>query len=60
MVPNAGWVNINSGGAFYGMVYAPKSGMFVNEPVFGGVIGSSVTLNSGGAVHFDESSACAQ
>jgi hypothetical protein len=33
--------------------------MLVNSPVFGTVIGSSVTLNSGAAVHFDQSSACA-
>src|SRR6188768_1726124 len=54
----SGWVNLNSGGAFYGLIYAPKSGVAVNEPVFGTVIGSSVTLNSGGAVHFDDSSSC--
>lgn len=58
LVPNAGWVNINGGGALYGMVYAPTSGVVVNGPVFGTVIGKSVTLNSGAAVHFDQSSAC--
>jgi hypothetical protein len=58
LVTGTGWVNLNSGGAFYGLVYAPKSGVAVNEPVFGTVIGSSVTLNSGGAVHFDDSSSC--
>jgi hypothetical protein len=55
LVTSAGWVNINTG-AVYGLVYAPTSGMFVNGKVFGTVVGSSVTLNSGGAVHFDQSS----
>jgi hypothetical protein len=58
LAPNAGWININNGPGLYGMVYAPKSGMFVNGPVFGTVIGSSLTLNSGGAVHYDVSSSC--
>lgn len=49
---------IGSGDSLYGLVYAPTSIVFVNEPVFGTIIGSSVTLNSGGAVHFDQSSSC--
>lgn len=57
LVTSAGWVNLN-GGAVYGLVYAPTSGIFVNGSVFGNVIGKSVTLNSGGAVHFDQSSVC--
>jgi hypothetical protein len=57
LVTNSGFVNIGSG-ALYGLVYAPTSGVFVNGPVFGTVIGSSVTVNSGGAVHFDQSSVC--
>ena len=56
LVTSSGFVNINSGGALYGLVYAPTSGLFVNEPVFGTVVGKSVSLNSGGAVHFDQSS----
>jgi hypothetical protein len=59
LVTSSGSVNINGGGALYGLVYAPTSGMLVNSPVFGTVIGRSVTLNSGAAVHFDQSSACA-
>lgn len=55
LVTSSGWVNINSG-SINGLVYAPTSGMFVNGSVFGGVIGKSVTVNSGGAVHFDQSS----
>jgi hypothetical protein len=57
LVTSAGFVNINSGGALFGLVHAPTSGVIVNGPVFGTVIGSNVTLNSGAAVHFDQSSA---
>jgi hypothetical protein len=59
LVNSAGFVNINRGGAFFGLVYAPTSAMNVNGPVFGTVVGRSVTLNSGSAVHFDQSSTCA-
>jgi hypothetical protein len=59
LVTSAGFVNINGAGALYGLVYAPTSEMFVSSPVFGTVIGKSVTLNSGAAVHFDQSSVCA-
>jgi len=59
LMTSSGSVNVNGGGgALYGMVYAPISGVLVNGPVFGTVIGSSVGLNSGGAVHFDQSSTC--
>lgn len=58
LVTSSGTVNLNSGGALYGMVYAPTSGINVNSPVFGSVIGRTVTLNSGGAVHVDLNSAC--
>ena len=57
LVNSAGWVNLNSG-SIYGLVYAPTSTIFVNGTVFGSVIGKSVTVNSGGAVHFDQSSVC--
>jgi hypothetical protein len=52
-------VNINGGGALYGLVYAPTSIVLVSSPVFGTVVGKSVTLNTGAAVHFDQSSVCA-
>jgi hypothetical protein len=58
LVTSSGFVNINGGGALYGLVYAPRSAVSVNSPVFGTVIGSSVTLNIGAAVHFDQSSVC--
>jgi hypothetical protein len=59
LVNSAGFVNINGGGALHGIVYAPTSGVNASGPVFGTVVGRSVTLNSGAAVHFDQSSACA-
>lgn len=58
LVTGSGFVNINGGGALNGLVYAPKSGITVGGPVFGTIVGSSVTLNAGGAVHFDQSSVC--
>jgi hypothetical protein len=58
LVTSSQSVNINGGGVLFGLVYAPRSGMSVNSPVFGTVVGSSITLNSGAAVHFDQSSAC--
>jgi hypothetical protein len=59
LVNSSGFVNINRGGALHGLVYAPTSTVNASGPVFGTVVGRSVTLNSGAAVHFDESSACA-
>jgi hypothetical protein len=59
LVTKSGWVNVNSG-ALYGLVYAPTSNVIVSGSVYGTVIGSGVTINSGGAVHFDQSSACGQ
>ncbi len=53
-------VNVNARGALYGILYAPSAAVNVNSPVFGSIIGSSVTLNSGAAVHEDESFVCAQ
>ena len=59
LVTSSGFVNINGGGAFFGLLYAPTSAVNASGPVFGTVIGRSVTLNSGSAVHFDQSSTCA-
>jgi hypothetical protein len=58
LVTSSGFVNVNGGGALFGLLYAPTSTLTVSSPVFGTVIGSSVTLNSGSAVHFDQSSVC--
>lgn len=59
LVNSSGFVNINRGGALHGLVYAPTSTLNASGPVFGTVVGRSVTLNSGAAVHFDQSSMCA-
>ena len=58
IVLQAGWVNVNSNGKLIGNIYAPTSGVNLNSAVFGYVVGSSVTLNSGAAVHYDQSEAC--
>jgi hypothetical protein len=57
VLPNAGWVNLN-GGQFHGLLYAPTSNVNVNGSVFGTIVGKSVTLNSGGSVHFDLDALC--
>jgi hypothetical protein len=57
-VTSSGFVNVNSGGSLFGLIYAPTSQVNVNSPVFGSVIGGSVTLNSGAAVHYDSTAAC--
>jgi hypothetical protein len=59
LVNSSGFVNINRGGALSGMVYAPTSTVNASGPVFSAIVGRSVTLNSGAAVHFDQSSVCA-
>jgi len=59
LVTSSGSIAINGGGSFFGVLYAPTSTVIVNGPVFGNVIGKSVTLNTGAAVHFDQSSTCA-
>jgi hypothetical protein len=59
LMTSPGSVNVH-GGALYGLIYAPTSAVNLDSPVFGSVIGSSVTLNSGAALHFDQSSACAE
>jgi hypothetical protein len=58
LVTSGGSINFNGGGSFFGVLYAPTSTVIVNSPVFGNVIGKSVTLNTGAAVHFDQSSTC--
>ena len=61
LVTSSGYVNVNSGGALYGTIYAPTSAVNLNSTVFGSVIGGSLSLlNSGAAVHYDSASACPQ
>jgi len=58
IVSSSNWVNVNASGRLYGFIYAPTSSINLNSTVFGAVVGSTVTLNSGSAVHFDENSVC--
>ena len=51
-------VNINSNGKLFGFIYAPAAPVNLNSAVFGGVVGSTVNLNSQSAVHFDQNSIC--
>ena len=51
-------VNVNRGGSLYGAIFAPASQVNVNSTVYGSITGSSVTLNSGAAVHYDQNSSC--
>ena len=58
LVVGSGTVNVNSGGALMGSIYAPSSTVHVNSAVFGWVVGGSVTLNTGAAVHYPVESSC--
>jgi hypothetical protein len=58
LVTSSGNVNVNVNGELFGFVYAPTSTVSVESSVFGGVVGSTVNLNAGGSVHFDQSSVC--
>ncbi len=58
LVTSSGASNINSGGKLFGNIYAPASAVNLNSLVFGSVVGSTVALNSGAAVHADLSQAC--
>ena len=57
-VTGFGWDNVNSNGELFGTIYAPTSGINLDSDVFGSVVGSTVTLNSGSAVHYDTGLAC--
>jgi hypothetical protein len=54
LVTSSGVVNVNSNGALYGLIYAPTSGIILDSTVYGAVIGATLTLNSGAAVHFPQ------
>ncbi len=61
LVTSSSFVNVNSGGALYGMIYAPTSSVSVNSAIFGSIIGSGVNfVNSGASLHFDRGAACSQ
>jgi hypothetical protein len=58
LVTGTSSVNLNNAGRLFGIIYAPNAPVMINSSVFGSVVGSSVILNSGAAVHYDQSSAC--
>ena len=58
LVQSSGYVNVNAGAEVFGFIYAPTSVVNVDAPVFGGVVGTTVNLNSGAAVHFNQDSTC--
>jgi alpha-tubulin suppressor-like RCC1 family protein len=47
-------LNLNGGAILFGVIYAPNAAVNLGGSVFGAVIGSRVTLNSGARVHFDQ------
>jgi hypothetical protein len=61
LVTSAGYVNVNSNGSLFGMIYAPTSTINVDSSIYGSVLGGLVSLlNSEAAIHYDQSSSCAQ
>jgi len=54
----AGAVAFNSGGRLTGNIYAPASSVTLNSPVYGYVVGGTVTVNQGAGVHYDTLDAC--
>ena len=56
MISSTGDVQLNNGIDFYGVIYAPDAHVVSNSSVdfYGAVMGEEVTLNSSGAVHYDE------
>jgi len=58
-VSSPGIINVNSGGSLFGNIFAPKTEIKLNSTAFGTLVGSKVTLNSGAALHFDQSTKCA-
>jgi alpha-tubulin suppressor-like RCC1 family protein len=51
-------VHVNSGSSTASLVYAPRAQVFVDSTLRGSVVGTTVTLNSGGQVTFDAGSTC--
>jgi len=59
LVTSAREVHLGRHGTLAGLIYAPKSEVELRGTVFGSVVGSSVKLGEGSAVHYDESAVCA-
>ena len=58
IMTKAGAVAFNSNGRLFGNIYAPTSSVTLNSPVYGYIVGSSVTLNTGSSAHYDTLDAC--
>ena len=49
-------VTYSGGSALYGVIYAPMARTSISaSAIYGAIIGRSVTLSGGAAVHYDES-----
>jgi alpha-tubulin suppressor-like RCC1 family protein len=51
-------VNVNGGSQTFATIYAPAARVNVDAAVFGYIVADILTLNSGGALHFDLNSPC--
>jgi len=58
LVTSQQFVNVNSNSNITAFIYAPNAGVIVGGTVNGSVVGSSTTLNSGGAVNFVTAAKC--
>ena len=57
-VKSTATVNVNTSGKLFGSILAPRSVVNLSSQVFGYVVGKEVTLNSGSAVHHDQTLRC--
>jgi RHS repeat-associated protein len=58
LVTSSDTANVNVNGVLSGFVYAPLSVVNIDSTFFGGAIGTTVNLNGGASVHFDQNSVC--
>jgi hypothetical protein len=50
--------HLNAGSITDAVIYAPGTTVFLNAPLFGALYCNSATLNTGGAIHYDEDLNC--
>jgi len=58
LFPNPHDVEIRQKGSLTGLLYAPKSEVYVDSDVFGSVVGAAVRLEHHAAVHYDVNLVC--
>jgi hypothetical protein len=58
LVTSQQFVNVNTNSNITAFIYAPIAGVVVSGTVNGSVVGSSTTINSGGAVNFVAAARC--